>query len=78
MPEDDMQEEVHYDKDGRKYYIGEEDPDEDPERESRFCATAEGVKFYKADPITEEERREAEELWDAMSLPGTSKGKIKK
>jgi len=77
MPEDDMQEEVHYDKDGRKYYIGKEE-DEDLSKENRFWIGAEGIKFYEADPITEEERREAEEIWEAMSLPGTSKGKIKK
>ncbi|WP_156153810.1 hypothetical protein [Methanosarcina sp. MTP4] len=45
---------------------------------NRFWVGAKGIKFYKADPITEEERREAEELWKAMSLPGISKGKIKK
>ncbi len=77
MPEEDVQEEVHYDKNGRKYYIGKEE-DEDLSKKNRFWAGAEGVKFYKADPITEEERREAKMIWEAMSLPGTSKGKIKK
>lgn len=76
MPE--RKRDIRIDEHGRKYILGHEDPGEDPEEKSRFCATAEGVRFYFADPITEEERREAEELWDAMSLPGTSKGKIKK
>lgn len=54
------------------------DSHRDLSEKNRFRVGADGIKFYKADPITEEERREAEEIWDAMSLPKTSKGKIKK
>lgn len=77
MPEDKMQREVHYDKDGRKYYTSKEE-DEDQALVNRFWVGADGVKFYEADPITEEERKEAVEIWDAMSLPGTSEGNVEK
>lgn len=38
---------------------------DDPRR--RFCATSEGVIFNKADPVTEEEKAEAEALWEKMT-----------
>lgn len=45
---------------------------EDPGR--RFIATSEGVIFTQAAPLTEEDRLEADRLWDSIALPGTSPG----
>jgi hypothetical protein len=38
---------------------------EDPRR--RFCMTSEGVTFTKASPISEEEKAEAEAMWEIMT-----------
>jgi hypothetical protein len=38
---------------------------DDPRR--RFCATSEGVIFSKADPVNEEEKAEAEAIWEKMT-----------
>jgi hypothetical protein len=45
---------------------------DDPRR--RFIATSEGVIFSQAPPLTEEDRLEADRLWDSIALPGTSPG----
>jgi len=68
---------VHYDKDGTKYKTLDVH-DIDEMKISRFYSPAEGIIFTNEGPITEEDRKEAEELWDSIALPGTSKGKIKK
>jgi hypothetical protein len=47
----------------------------DPRR--RFIATCEGVTFYKPSPITEEEKAEAEAMWEKMTGGNHSPG-IKK
>lgn len=47
-------------------------PSEDPER--LFIATSEGVIFSQAPPLTEEDRLEADRLWDSIAMPGTSPG----
>lgn len=46
---------------------------DDPRR--RFIATREGVIFSQASPLTEEERLEADRLWNKISIPGASPGK---
>jgi hypothetical protein len=48
----------------------------DPRR--RFIATCEGVTFHKASPITEEEKAEAEAIWEQMTVGNYSPGKKKK
>lgn len=45
---------------------------DDPRR--RFIETSEGVIFSQAPPLTEEDRLEADRLWDSIALPGTSPG----
>ncbi len=40
----------------------------------RFIATSEDVIFSQAPPLTEEDRLEADRLWDSIALPGTSPG----
>lgn len=45
---------------------------DDPMR--RFIATSGGLIFSQAPPLTEEDRLEADRLWDSIALPGTSPG----
>ncbi len=47
----------------------------DPRR--RFIATCEGVTFYNAGPITEEEKAEADAMWEAMTGGNYSPGEKK-
>jgi len=75
MPDDEPKEIVHYDKDGKKYITLDVHDMEDAKM-SRFYSPAEGIQFYKSDPITEEDRKEADRLWDSIALPGTSPGTV--
>lgn len=74
MRKEKIKEIVHYDEDGRKYYTLDVHDIGDMEK-SRFWCPAEGLRFYDADPITEEEKLEAERLWNKIAMPGTSPGK---
>lgn len=47
----------------------------DPRR--RFCMTSEGVIFSKADPVTPEEKAEADAMWEEMTGGNCSLGKNK-
>jgi hypothetical protein len=73
MGKDGPKEIAHTDADGKKYYTLDAH-DIDDMKKSRFWSPAEGLKFFDAGPITEEERKEAAELWDSIAQPGTSKG----
>lgn len=42
----------------------------------RFIETSEGVIFSQAPPLTEEDRLEADRLWDSIAMPGTSPGTV--
>lgn len=42
----------------------------------RFIATSKGVIFSQAPPLTEEDRLEADWLWDSIAMPGTSLGTV--
>jgi hypothetical protein len=75
MPNDEPKEIVHYDKDGKKYYTLDVH-DIDDMKISRFYSPAEGMIFTDAPPITEEDRKEADRLWDSIALPGTSPGTV--
>jgi len=65
----------------RLYPRGEPDEEgidlhpKDPRR--RFIATCEGVTFYNAGPITEEEKAEADAIWEAMTGGNYSPGEKK-
>ncbi|MDY9926125.1 hypothetical protein [Methanosarcina sp.] len=47
---------------------------DDPRR--RFIATSEGIIFSQAPPLTEEDRLEADRLWDSIAMPETSPGTV--
>ena len=38
---------------------------------NRFHSNAEDVTFYDAEPLTDEERKEAAEMWDAVVVSAT-------
>ncbi len=56
------------------YYTEKSKP---PSKNSKFWASADDVKFMDADPLTEEEKQEAAQIWDQLTLGKASPGKKK-
>ena len=73
MPKNEIEDEEHIDRDGRKYYTAKQN-DPDMSDKSRFWVGSEGAIFTDAPPITEEDRLEADRLWNLIAQPWTSKG----
>ena len=54
------------------YYTEKSKP---PEKNQKFWASADDIKFMDADPLTEEEKQEAAQIWDQLTQGKASPGK---
>lgn len=59
-------------------YIGEYEPEDEIVKINRFYSPLAGAKFYNAPPITDEDHKKVEAMWEALTggnyTPAKEKG----